>query len=248
MALIDGLYAIGDAIREKTGGTDLIPFLDMPEAIRSISGGGTPQPESVPNPLEYVIDMSNAFKGVTFPTGYELSIDIPFVTILNGLCWNTTGLKKLTLKGNTSGQVVSFSMLCLNSVNLEIVDLTEYTAKVSNFNNAFGNAKLLKEILGELDFSECTTASAPFSVCTSLEKVSFKANTISLSISFAQSTKLSATSIQSIIDGLATVETAQTVTLPKNLSAEAEAVVSANTEEIDGEIRIKGKEGWTLVR
>lgn len=41
MALIDGLSAIGDAIREKTGRTDLIPFLDMPEAIRNIGGGET---------------------------------------------------------------------------------------------------------------------------------------------------------------------------------------------------------------
>ena len=42
MALIDGLTNIGNAIREKTGTSDLIPFKDMPQAILSIvSGGGT---------------------------------------------------------------------------------------------------------------------------------------------------------------------------------------------------------------
>jgi hypothetical protein len=42
MALTDGLKAIGDAIREKNGTTDLIPFVDMPQAILDIvSGGGT---------------------------------------------------------------------------------------------------------------------------------------------------------------------------------------------------------------
>ncbi len=41
MALIDRLTAIGNAIREKTGTTDLIPLADMPSAIASISGGGT---------------------------------------------------------------------------------------------------------------------------------------------------------------------------------------------------------------
>lgn len=40
MALTDKLTAIGDAIRSKTGGTDLIPLVDMPAAIEGISGGG----------------------------------------------------------------------------------------------------------------------------------------------------------------------------------------------------------------
>lgn len=39
MALIDGLNAIGDAIREKTSTSSLIPFKDMPDKIRSIPNG-----------------------------------------------------------------------------------------------------------------------------------------------------------------------------------------------------------------
>ncbi len=39
MALIDKLRAIGDAIREKNGTSDLIPLSDMPQAIRDISSG-----------------------------------------------------------------------------------------------------------------------------------------------------------------------------------------------------------------
>lgn len=41
MALTDKLSAIGDAIREKTGKTDLIPLDDMPAEIRSIKSGGS---------------------------------------------------------------------------------------------------------------------------------------------------------------------------------------------------------------
>lgn len=37
MALIEKLSAIGDAIREKNGTSDLIPLADMPQAIRDIS-------------------------------------------------------------------------------------------------------------------------------------------------------------------------------------------------------------------
>ena len=40
MALIDKLSAIGDAIREKNGTTDLIPLGDMPAAIQAIETGG----------------------------------------------------------------------------------------------------------------------------------------------------------------------------------------------------------------
>ena len=40
MALIDKLNAIGSAIREKNGTTDLIPLADMPQAILDIVSGG----------------------------------------------------------------------------------------------------------------------------------------------------------------------------------------------------------------
>lgn len=40
MALTDKLVAIGNAIREKNGTTDLIPLADMPQAIKDISSGG----------------------------------------------------------------------------------------------------------------------------------------------------------------------------------------------------------------
>lgn len=40
------LSAIGDAIREKTEETELLSPLDMPAAIRSISGGGSEYPDA----------------------------------------------------------------------------------------------------------------------------------------------------------------------------------------------------------
>ncbi len=40
MGLIDKLNAIGDAIREKNGTSELIPLEDMPQAIRDIKSGG----------------------------------------------------------------------------------------------------------------------------------------------------------------------------------------------------------------
>lgn len=45
MALTDKLSAIGDAIRSKTGKTDLLTLDQMPTEINSISGGGSDLPE-----------------------------------------------------------------------------------------------------------------------------------------------------------------------------------------------------------
>jgi hypothetical protein len=162
--------------------------------------------------------------------------------------YNTKGIKKVTIKGNTNGNVIDFTMSFRNSADLEIIDFTQLVAKVGNGNSAFHTCRSLREIKGELDFTECTSANTMFQNCVALEEVRVKANSLKLSISFSASPSLSANSIQSIIDGLAIVETAQTLTLPKTLTTEAESVVSANIEEIDGEIRIKGKERWTLVR
>jgi hypothetical protein len=47
MALTDKLSAIGTAIREKTGGSELLTLDAMPEAIRGISGGGGGEVEPV---------------------------------------------------------------------------------------------------------------------------------------------------------------------------------------------------------
>jgi hypothetical protein len=215
MALIDGLSAIGDAIREKTGGTDLIPFLDMPEAIRSISGGSTPQPENVPNPLKYATQLDTVYMGAAFPENYELTLNVPYVKSLGNAFNGARNIKKLTLIGNTAENLVSFNRAFRSCLSIEIIDLTEFNAKPSTIDMASYSNSALREILGEIDFSECTNMNSAFQGCTNLEKITPKANSIKISIGFPSSSKLSATSIQSIIDGLATVETAQTLTLPK---------------------------------
>lgn len=58
MALTDKLTAIGDAIRSKTGGTDLIPLVDMPAAIEGISGGGG---EILTTPIDFMVENGEPF-------------------------------------------------------------------------------------------------------------------------------------------------------------------------------------------
>ena len=114
MALTNTLNEIGNAIREYTGGTELIPLKDMPSYISNISGtaynqGYADGVNNSPNPLEYAITMATAYKGVTFPDNYELTLDVPNVTTLVSLLHNAKGIKKIMLKGNTAGNVVSFA-------------------------------------------------------------------------------------------------------------------------------------------
>ena len=72
--------------------------------------------------------------------------------------------------------------------------------------------------------------------CKALVEVRFVANTIHWSISFAYSPLLSTESVQSIIDGLATVTTAQTITFHKDI-----ALTDAQKQTIN-------EKGWTLVQ
>ena len=92
------------------------------------------------------------------------------------------------------------------------------------------------EVIEEpLDISLVTTTSHAFD-CDNLREIRFVSETIKKPIDFSKCSKLSAQSIQSIIDGLATVTTAQTLTLNS-------AIVL--TDEQKASITAKG---WTLAQ
>lgn len=86
-----------------------------------------------------------------------------------------------------------------------------------------------------LDISQVTYTANAFA-CTELKEIRFVSDTIKLSLDFGNCSKLSAESIQSIIDGLATVTTAQTLTLNSAiiLTDEQKATIT--------------EKGWTLVQ
>ena len=187
------------------------------------------------NPLEYAKQLTNLFYDATFPENHEVTITAPFVTAMNSCFQNASNVKTITMIGNNNGSAVSCSG-SFRGCSVEVIDLTGFIAKISNGQLMFSGAKFLKTIKGELDLSECTNTTNAFASCTALEQVQFKDETISLSISFANSTLLTAESVQSIIDGLATVETAQTLTLHRAITL---------TDEQKAQISSKN---WTLVQ
>lgn len=109
------------------------------------------------------------------------------------------------------------------------------TGKVNNVELAFYNIQKCQEI-SLLDFTSVTNANQTFRYSHSIKELRFVKNSIHISISFESQWQLSAESVQSIIDGLATVTTAQTITFHKNIALTDEQKQTIN------------EKGWTLVQ
>lgn len=81
MALIDKLSAIGSAIREKTGGTELLTLDAMPVAIQGIQAGG--------GELKYIqmvksFSMPKNKNGTETITNTNLPTNYTFIMVMNG--------------------------------------------------------------------------------------------------------------------------------------------------------------------
>lgn len=103
----------------------------------------------------------------------------------------------------------------------------------------FNGRGSLEEIIGELDLSKITSANVqnnPFNWCTSLVEVRFTKESIKYNLSFTQSSQLSDESIQSILDGLATVSSTQRLAFNS-------AVYAKLTEE---QRQSATDKGWTI--
>ena len=109
------------------------------------------------------------------------------------------------------------------------------TGKVKDVQLAFYNITKCQEI-SLLDFTSVTNANQTFKYSDSIKELRFVKNSIHISISFESQHLLSAESVQSIIDGLATVTTAQTITFHKDIALTDEQKQTIN------------EKGWTLVQ
>ena len=110
--------------------------------------------------------------------------------------------------------------------------------KVTRIGLGFSGRYSLQTIVGELDLSECEPNQQQniFIGCNSLIEVRFTPESIKQNLGFTQSSQLSDESIQSILDGLATVSSTQTLSLNS-------AVYAKLTEEQKQSATDKG---WTI--
>ena len=208
------LTAIGDAIRAKTGGTELIVPENMPTEIESIQSGGEDW-------VNQITTYTSLFYKREFPEGYDLVIKFNDFAQpdLSQMCAYTKNLNSIKIKGTVINNA-AVNRTFRNS-HVKTIDLTECIIKSSNKNvqETFFGCFYLHTIIGTIDFSQCSGFINIYNSCSELVNVEFLPNNIFYSIQFAQSPLLSDESIQSIINGLATVETAQTLTLHKDVKA-----------------------------
>lgn len=121
--------------------------------------------------------------------------------------------------------------------SLKTISLTS-TSKVISFRWMFRSCGSLETISSELDFGNATMASniLAFGKCYHLKNITIKPNSIKFNFSVSDSQFLTDESVQSIIDGLATVETACKITF-------SSVIVDKLTSEQTATINSKN---WTI--
>lgn len=218
------LDALADKINEKCGGVEPI---SLDEMIDKVS-----EKDECRKCLENRSTYSNCFS-------YVGDNDIPYFTMnpqagtIARMYWYSkiTKLPKLDYSHS-----FNFEDFC-NGCNL-LKEVISDTLKPTYCSGMFkGCVSLVK--LYTLNLDKVINANQQknmFYNCRALVEVRFVAATIHWSISFADSPLLSAESVQSIIDGLATVTTAQTITFHKDI-----ALTDAQKQTIN-------EKGWTLVQ
>lgn len=168
---------------------------------------------SVPHDFKYSKTIAGVFDGAIFPENYILQLELPLVNSLRYAFRNAVGLNKIIIKGVNNNIVnMGYTFQCL----FEELDITEFFATFDDFTYCFSSSTL-KKICGDIDFTAANKVDNAFRNCVKLEEVRIKPETLALSISFVYSSLLTADSIQSIIDGLATVETEQTLSFASGI-------------------------------
>ena len=194
------------------------------------------------NLLDHATSFGYLFFKKTFPTDYNtLTLNVHLdeqsevTQTFNRTFSTTSNLKRIVLSGYVNGNVRF--MNTFQNTKAHVIDLSNLKCTIETLPYTFMYSDL-QTILGELDLSSCTNVTSAFDFAYRLKDITFKANTIKISISFAACHSLSDASIQSIIDGLADLagQTAQTLTLHADVKAKL-------TEE---QIAIITSKNWTL--
>lgn len=176
-------------------------------------------------------------KGTNFSNMYNYCWAIkqcPLTDVGNGTAFNymlancdaLQSVKLNTHKGVSFNDMLS---RCTSLMSAEI-----YTENATNLTGLFYDDYRLVTIVSPLDFSKVTNLTSTFYGCKALKNIEFVRETIKISISFSNSPDLTAESKQSIFDGLATVTTAQTLTL------------NANTKILQSQVDAANAKGWTV--
>ena len=152
--------------------------------------------------LNGVTSYASWYEGANFPANTELTVYVGAkIESLLAMFASATNLKKVKLVGDNSGCEME-QMFASSSV--EEVDFSGLTLFQSfGASETFNSCQNLVNVLGVLD-GELNYVSWGFENCPKLETVRFKKDSIMCDIYMAESPKLTAATVQSIIDGMTT--------------------------------------------
>ena len=219
-------YEIMSKIAEISGGGGVeIPAKEEQEKTITITENGT---------TEILPDTNKTLSKVTVVTNVPIGVSENYAEVFNGLYSasfiNATMERIDFYIGNPFATHIGFLR---NTRNLKYVKGIN-TSKSTDIRLMFAGSAI-ETIEEPLDISNVTNTTNTFA-CDNLREIRFVSGTIKINIDLSRCAKLSAQSIQSIIDGLATVTTSHTLTLNS-------AIIL--TDEQKASITAKG---WTLVQ
>lgn len=206
--------------------------------VTGVGGGGGDSQSSDLFPYVRYVDFTADLQEVKD----DITLHLERAPSLNGLFATTPTINAPKVTIYINEQCTSFQQTFMGNgrqEGLKTVEIIGNTSTVKSFNRAFYWRITLENINCEFDFSSATDVGSTFAYSSALKEVRFKANTLSLSISFAQSPNLSAESIQSIIDVLADLTGGETQTLTFHATVGAKL-----TDEQKATLTAKN---WTLV-
>ena len=193
---------------------------------------------------KHLTNINSIFYGAVFPDDYELMVSVP--KLANGkdvyyMIRDAVNLRKLTLKCGREDAILQSLFAFGYCSSIKEIDLSAFSntdvVKISKADYMFYNCLSLERIYGKLDFSLCAVINLAFNNCVALIDFDIVPNSICVNFNVNHSSKLSDKTIQSIVDGLAEVSTAQTLTLNsvvgKKLTDAQKATITAKN--------------WTLV-
>jgi hypothetical protein len=207
------------------------------EKGKAQGGGG----DVAQNPLYYATALNNTWGSATFPEGFDCVVEFKNApTNLNSAFMRATGVKTVTLICNAEG-VAIFNQLIRDSA-VEVLDLSKFKPTPSTINYFLYGNNSITTIMGEFDLSNCTSATYAFNV-SPLKDIRFKEGTVGISLQFNDCKSLSAESYDSIMQGLSSTATGQTLTLTKYATVKA----TYNAKYGDAwDILTAEKTNWTI--
>ena len=216
---------------KNAGGVEPISLEEMVAKIDEISSGDSNS--SLREFLENRTTLKNCYSNYKGVKLVKFTIN-PLVRDLS-YCWVNCSNITIWDEVCDTSLITNLSVIFQSCAKLKIINGLK-TEKAKNMDYAFNACLALETISTPLDFSNVTSTTMCFNLCKALKNIYFVAKTINCSLSFANCDKLTAESVQSIIDGLATVTTAQTITFHKNIALSDEQKQTINDK------------GWTLVQ